>query len=184
MKKIKTLFITGYRSFELGIFKENDPRIEIIKKKLEKEIIYYIESGLEWVLIGGNLGVEIWAGETVSKLKINYSELKLGLLYPFAEFGEKWNSVNNEKLKEIEKSADFIGYVSKKPYYSDDQMKKHTDFILNHSDGSLVVYDQEYPGKTLFFFREADFFCQKNNYIIHAITMDDLQNSIENEESV
>lgn len=180
MKKIKRLFITGYRSFELGILKENDPRIAIIKKKLEKEIIHYIESGLEWVLIGGNLGIEIWAGETVSKLKINYSELKLGLLYPFAEFGENWNPLNNEKLKKIENSADFIGYVSKKTYYSAKQMQNHTDFILKHSDASLIVYDQDYEGKTLFFFRDANYFSLKNNYIIRLITMDDLQNSMEN----
>ena len=53
---MKTLYFTGYRSFELGVFQEKDPKIKIIKKVIKMSLLSYIEQGLEWVLISGNLG--------------------------------------------------------------------------------------------------------------------------------
>lgn len=36
MDRLKVMYISGYRSFELGVFKENDPKITVIKKVLKK----------------------------------------------------------------------------------------------------------------------------------------------------
>ncbi|HIY58835.1 MAG TPA: DUF1273 family protein, partial [Candidatus Tetragenococcus pullicola] len=56
MKTLKTLFISGYRTSELGVFTEKDPKIQIIKKVIKMSLKTYLEEGLEWVIIGGNLG--------------------------------------------------------------------------------------------------------------------------------
>ena len=66
----KTLYVTGYRSFELGIFQGKDPKITVIKMS-KKELASYIETGVEWILISGNLGVELWTAEVVGELKRN-----------------------------------------------------------------------------------------------------------------
>lgn len=53
---MKILAVTGYKSMELGIFKEDDERIKFIKAAIQKRLIGFIEEGLEWVLISGQMG--------------------------------------------------------------------------------------------------------------------------------
>ncbi|HAX1172564.1 TPA: DUF1273 family protein, partial [Enterococcus faecium] len=54
MDKSKVIYVSGYRSFELGVFKENDPKIQVVKNVLKKELHQLAEEGLEWVLVSGN----------------------------------------------------------------------------------------------------------------------------------
>ncbi|MHC5227521.1 SLOG family protein [Enterococcus sp. LJL99] len=179
MELVKTLYITGYRSFEIAVFQENDPKITVIKNVLKNEIISYLENGLEWILVSGNLGVEMWAAEVVGELKNDYPELKLGLIYPFQGFGENWNEKNQLLLKKVESLSDYVNAVSHQPYQSPAQLKMHTNFLLNHTGASLLIYDQEYPGKTAYFLKDCESFSEKNLYEIRLITMLDLQNSTE-----
>ncbi|MTE25225.1 DUF1273 family protein, partial [Microbacterium sp. ZXX196] len=60
---MKVAAISGYKPFEIGLFKKNDPAVEYIKKAIRKELEQLLEEGLEWVLISGQLGTELWAAE-------------------------------------------------------------------------------------------------------------------------
>ncbi|MGM0124223.1 hypothetical protein IGI37_001597 [Enterococcus sp. AZ194] len=179
MNNLKTLYLTGYRSFEIGVFTEKDPKIQVIKKVLKAEIQQYAENGLEWVLTSGNLGIELWGAEVVSELKEDFPELNLGIIFPFEEFGSQWNETNQLKLQTAKQLADYVDATSHQPYKAPDQLRNHTQFLLEHSGGTLMVYDKEFPGKTEFFVKAAEQFSEKFPYVIHMITMDDLQNSIE-----
>ena len=160
MDRLKVMYISGYRSFELGVFKENDPKITVIKKVLKKEIQQLVEEGLEWVLTSGNLGIETWVTEVVAELKQEYPELKLGIIYPFKEFGNNW----------------YVEAVSHQAYQSPSQLRNHTRFLLDHTDGCLLIYDPEFPGKTQYFLKEAQTYQQDHSYEIRLVSMDDLQN--------
>jgi uncharacterized phage-like protein YoqJ len=179
MENVKTLYVTGYKSFEIGVFQDNDPKIAVIKNVLKREIIGFLEAGLEWVLVAGNLGTEIWAAEVVAELKNDYPELKLGIIYPFKEFGSNWNEKNQGNLEKIERLADFVDSVSHQTYQSPAQLKMHTRFLLEHTGASLLIYDREYPGKTEYFLKDATLFSEQYPYEIRLITMDDLQNSLD-----
>lgn len=50
-------------------------KIIVIKNVLKKELVSYIEMGVEWILIFGNLGVEFWIVEVVGELKMEYLEV-------------------------------------------------------------------------------------------------------------
>ena len=176
MDRLKVMYISGYRSFELGVFKENDPKITVIKKVLKKEIHQLVEEGLEWVLTSGNLGIETWVTEVVAELKQEYPELKLGIIYPFKEFGNNWNENNQEKLRMEEQLADYVEAVSHQAYQSPSQLRNHTRFLLDHTDGCLLIYDTEFPGKTQYFLKEAQTYQQDHSYEIRLVSMDDLQN--------
>jgi len=89
---MKTLYFTGYRNYELGVFRAKDPKIAVIKKVIMSTLTNYVEEGLEWLLISGNLGAELWCAEAVEQLKQTYPELKLGIIFPFEGFGENWNN--------------------------------------------------------------------------------------------
>ena len=55
---MKRLWITGYRSYELNIFKDDDPKVQVIKEVLKK----YLRAQLElnddefWVITGPQMG--------------------------------------------------------------------------------------------------------------------------------
>ena len=184
MKTIQTMILTGYRSFELGVFQEKDPKIQIIKKAIKLTLHQYLEEGLEWILIGGNLGVEIWGGQVVLELQKEYPELKLGILFPFENFGENWNENNQQLLEDLKTQANYVNATSHAPYKDPSQLRNHSRFLLEHSGGAILVHDDEYPGKAQFFWKEARTYAEENPYVIHEISMDDLQNIIFDSDSV
>lgn len=175
MKPLKTLYVSGYRSFELGIFQEKDPKITIIKKALKKSLEKYLNNGLEWVIISGNLGVEFWTSQLMTELKEDYPELKLGLIFPFYDFGNNWNENNQQKLLAMKNTADYENATSHQPYNNPGQLKNHTRFILEKTQGCLLVYDPDYPGKTEYFYRGAIKFQENKDYSMEIIGMFELQ---------
>ncbi len=173
---IQRLYVTGYQSYELGIFSEKDPRVGVIKNVLRRELTALIENGLEWIIISGNLGTEIWTGQLVNELKQAYPQIKLAILFPFENFGSKWKEPNQLLLSQLVHTADFVDSVSHQPYQHPGQFKNHMNFLLQHTDATLAVYDAEYPGKSKFFLDDVRKFQEKNSYELLTITMDDLEN--------
>ena len=61
---MQRLWVTGYRSYELNTFSDNDPKIAVVKYVLKRRFVDLIEEGqLDWIITGANLGVEQWAAE-------------------------------------------------------------------------------------------------------------------------
>lgn len=181
---IKRLYVTGYQSYELGIFNEKDPRVQVIKNVLKRELIALVENGLEWIMISGSLGTEAWTGQIANELKTDYPELRLAIIFPFENFGSNWKEQNQLILSELVQRADFVESVSHQPYQNPGQFKNHVSFLLDHTDAALVVYDTEYPGKSKFFLADVEKYQLKNSYDLLTITMDDLENSSELGDSV
>ena len=98
---IKTIYVTGYKSFELNIFKDDAPEVSYLKKFISHKLTQLIDEGLEWVLIQGQLGIELWAAEVVISLKEDYPDLKLGIITPFYGHTDKWNELNQNKYRYI-----------------------------------------------------------------------------------
>ena len=69
---MNAILVTGYRGFELSIFQDKDPRIDVIKAAIRKDLIHYLEEGVEWFIFTGNLGFEYWALQVAKKLQADY----------------------------------------------------------------------------------------------------------------
>ena len=67
-----SLLITGYKAFEIGISTEKDMRIEIIKEAAKRDLIRFLEDGVDWLVFMGNLGFESWVLELAIDLKKDY----------------------------------------------------------------------------------------------------------------
>lgn len=173
---IKKLLVSGYRSFELNIFQENDPKIKRIKEVLKNELLFFIEEGLEWVITSGNLGVEQWVVEVVEDLKQDYPEIKVALLYPYHHFGHQWKESNQLKKEHVEQVADFCIATSQNDYFSPQQLKDHQHFLLTHTDGALLIYDEQAPGKPSFLLKAIQRYQNEKNYFYRLIDFDILQN--------
>lgn len=176
---MRNYYITGYSHFELGIFNEQDERLKILKQFLRHLEIELLEEGIEWFLFSGQLGIEYDAFNEALALKQDYPHLKLGVLFPYSNFGERWNEANQLRLADYKQKADFTGYVSKQPYQNPSQLKNHTHFLLTHTEGTALLYDEEYPGRLRYFLADAKSYSQQQPYKIQQYRLDDLQNFVE-----
>ncbi|MDE5051959.1 DUF1273 domain-containing protein [Niallia taxi] len=180
---MKVAAISGYKPFEIGLFKKNDPAVEYIKKAIRKELEQLLEEGLEWVLISGQLGTELWAAEVVYDMQINgHSELKLGVVTPFLNQEQGWKEENKEWYEEILMQADFVDSVSKKDYEGPNQLRMKNVFLLQKSDVLLMFYDTEKTGSPKYLYDLAAQYKERNNYDIRLIGFYDLQAIVDEEQ--
>lgn len=168
------LWVSGYRSYELGVFKEVDKRLDIIKYALKKELIMQIEQGVTWIITGPQLGVEQWSIEIVLELKKEY-DIKIALIAPYDNFQKNWQEEKQAKFLKLKTTVDYYATVSKKDYENPRQLKNWQDFMLSHTDASLLVYDVEREGKPIYDFNKITYFRQNHDYGLQLISFDDLQ---------
>ena len=166
------LWLSGYRSYELGVFNEKDLKVTIIKEALKQSLLAKLDQGLEWLITGPNLGVEQWGLEVGLDLKADYPDLKLALLEPYADFSKNWQEAKQVKLAQLRSQVDFFGLVSKAGYHSPQQLKNYQTFCFQHTDQALLIYDDLYPGKAKFTY---DFLKAQKDYPLDLVTMTDLQ---------
>ncbi|MBX8359918.1 SLOG family protein, partial [Staphylococcus aureus] len=105
---VKTVYVTGYKSFELNIFKDDAPEVHYLKQFIKHKIEQLLDEGLEWVLIQGQMGIELWTAEVVIELQRTYDSLKFAVITPFQGHTEKWNEHNQSKYANIIKHADYV----------------------------------------------------------------------------
>lgn len=176
---MKVIAVTGYKPYELQIFTNKDPAVYYIKKAIKKELIPLIENGLEWVIISGQLGVELWAAEVVYDLQLEYEGLKLAILTPFLNQEKNWKENNREFYELIVAQADFVESITKKEYENPYQFRLKNEFITNKSDGLLIVYDEEKEGSPKYQLQAATKKSEATQYPIYQINFYDLQLLVE-----
>lgn len=174
---VSRLWLTGYRSYELGVFGTEDPKLLVIKATLKKLLTEKIENGVDWLITGGQLGVEQWAAEVGLDLKATYPELKIAMMTPFAEFGGQWNETNQATYSQLASRVDFHQAVSSQPYHGPQQLRNYQEFMLTHTDEAVLVYDLEVPGKPKYDYQAIDRFQEQHPYPVTLIDMDWLQES-------
>jgi uncharacterized phage-like protein YoqJ len=179
---VRRVLITGYKATELGIFSLKHPGIAIIKKAIKKQILSLIDDGLEWVIVSGQWGVEVWAAEVVIELKQSYSNLQLAVITPFLEQEENWNEEKKEIYTSVLQNADYVNSVSKKKYEGGWQFKEKNKFLLRNTDGMVLVYDEENPGSPRFMKELAARRGLEVNYPIISINAFDLQSIVDEEQ--
>jgi uncharacterized phage-like protein YoqJ len=171
----KVALVTGYKPHELGIFGNKHPGVSIIKKVIMNKLLSLIEDGLEWVIISGQPGVELWAAECVIHLREEYPNVKLGILTPFLNQEERWKDEMKEQYNVILAEADFVESISKKPYEDSSQLRIKNQYLVQKSDVLVVVYDEETAGSPSYYVTEAVKKQEKQGYDIYYITPYDIQ---------
>jgi len=174
---VSRLWLTGYRSYELGVFGTQDPKILEIKDTLKKLLINKIENGTDWLITGGQLGVEQWAVEVGLSLKPDYPELKIAVMTPFSDFGGNWNEDNKGRYAQLASQVDFHQSVSEQPYHGPQQLRNYQEFMLTHTDEAVMVYDLEVEGKPKYDYQVIHRYQDQHAYPLTLIDMDWLQES-------
>ncbi|MGZ0052532.1 DUF1273 domain-containing protein [Brevibacillus gelatini] len=179
---VKRLLVSGYKAHELGIFHEKHPGRAIIKTALKRQLTRFLAEGLEWVIISGQLGVEMWAAETVLELKKEYPRLKLAVITPFLNQEEKWKEETQDYYRHIVMQADYLNSVYQTPYQGVWQLQEKDKFLLAHSDGLLLVYDEENEGSPKYLNKLAATKAAQGDYLFFRINAYDLQSIAEEQQ--
>lgn len=182
MDLTKVLAISGYKPFELGIFQKDHPSVSFIKAAIRKSLLPRLEEGVEWVLISGLLGAELWAAEVVFELQHEFPELKLAVITPFLNQESNWNEANKDWYESILAQADFVDSVTKKDYEKPWQFRLKNQFFIEKSDGLMLLYDQEKEGSPKYLYEMALQYQNHHSYPIELITFYDLQMIVEEEQ--
>lgn len=172
--KMQKLMVTGYKPMEINIFKNNDPRINFLKAAIRKKLIEFIEEGLEWVLISGQFGVELWAGEVVLDLKSEY-DIKLAIFPPFENQDSRWPDDTKELYQQLIMEADFYRPIYWGEYKGPYQFKAKNTWLINKSDACLILMDEEFPGSNRFIYEETK---KVAHYPVFFITPADLNDVV------
>lgn len=172
---MKSLVVSGYKSTELGIFKENDPRVAFIKAAIEKRLTSFIEQGLEWVIITGQLGVEMWTAEVVLDLKENH-DINIALIPPFENQEKRWTDPLKEKYQELTFIVDFFQPLYKGDYKGPYQFQAKNKWLVEKSDGCIILMDEDNPGSNKYLYDIAK---EKEGYQVDLITPMDLEDIVE-----
>lgn len=179
----KVVVVSGYKPHELGIFGQKHPSIHYIKAAIKKSLASLIEEGLEWVIISGQLGTELWAAEVVFDLQSEgYDDLKLAVIMPFLHQEENWKDENKEWYESILVQADYVDSITKKKYESPRQFILKNQFLIGKSDTLLLLYDLDREGTPKYIFETACQYKEKNEYDIILIDFYELQSIVEEEQ--
>lgn len=176
---IKVLTVTGYKSYEINIFKIDDQKVMFIKKAIKKRLISLIEEGLEWVIVSGQMGVELWASEVVIDLQQDDYQVKLAIIPPFENQDSRWPDPYKEAYQEAIMQADFFELLYQTDYKGPYQFKAKNKWLLEKSQASLILVDEENPGSVRFFLEEAKRKNSRVDYPIFYITPFDLDDVVQ-----
>ncbi len=171
------IWITGFRDYELGIFNNKDPKLTVINYALNKILTNAINDGCEWLITGGQLGIEQWAVEQALQLKeTTFPEFKIAMMTPFIDFGKNWKETKQLKLNALKEGVDFNSSVFNTPYKNPQQLKDYQNFMLAHTENSVIFYDTEVPNsRAKFEYNAMQNHANNHEYPVRLIDFERLQ---------
>ncbi len=122
--KEKTCCFTGHRKIPIKEYKH-------ISKRLQTEIIKLIEKGVMYFGVGGALGFDTLAAQTILNLRNQYPQIKLILVLPCKNQTLNWKENDIIEYKRIKNACDKYVYVSES--YSKECMYKRNRHLVDNS---------------------------------------------------
>lgn len=179
MNFLKSIFVSGYRSYELNIFDQKDPKFLYLKEFLRDRLKTYIENGVEWFIITGQLGIELWTGELVLEMQEENPEIQLAVILPFTSFGENWNETNQTLLEKVIHQANYVNYSSNKDYESPKQLNANQVFTIRNTDGALLIYDtmmgESADGSPKYVYDLIEKYQENNIYELNLVSFEEIE---------
>ena len=119
--------------------------------------------------------MEYWATDVARDLKAQYPNLKYSVITPFLEQEKNWNDQKKAQYFEMISSADFTTSVTKRPYEAPWQFIEKDKFIINNTDGALLVYDEDNEASPKYVLRLIEKYQENHDYELYKINAYDLQ---------
>lgn len=136
--------IIGHRPTRFKFkYSENNTGCKRLKKRLHDQFISLYEQGARRFLVGSSLGVDIWSGEILLKLKEQpeYSGIELVLVLPHPGHDARWDQRSKARLAFL--LAHCAEHITVGTQANAESYYKRNRYMVDHSDCLLAVYDND-----------------------------------------
>lgn len=136
-----TCAITGHRPTRFKFkYKENNNGCKRLKRRLKEQMISLYEQGVRRFYVGGALGVDLWSGEILLRMREQpeYADVQIVLAIPFEGHDNGWDERSRTRLAFLKRYSEVIVIGTNAGAAS---YKKRNQFMINHADCLLAVYD-------------------------------------------
>ena len=110
-----------------------------IKAALEQKVRAAIEEGYQTFISGMARGVDIWAAETVLRLRAGGQPIRLVCAVPYKGFETRWSAAWQVRYHRILSGADWVQYIC--PRYSPDCFQIRNQWMVDRSARIIAVYN-------------------------------------------
>ena len=137
--------VTGHRPSRFKFKYSEDYSLckKIKRAMLEQFKRLYDEQGVRRYYVGGALGVDMWAGELILRLKERpgYGDIKLVVVLPFEGHDAKWDERSKRRMDFLLRMCSdcvVIGQEDCRENYI-----KRNCYMVDHADYLVAVYDNK-----------------------------------------
>lgn len=145
MRQYGACAVTGHHPSRFKFkYNENYSLCKKLKRTmLEQFKKLYDEQGVRRYYVGGTLGVDMWAGELILRLKEQpgYGNIELVVVPPFEGHDAKWDERSKRRMDFLRRMcSDYvvIGTEDCRESYI-----KRNGYMVDHADYLVAVYDNE-----------------------------------------
>lgn len=141
-----TCAITGHRPNRFKWkYNENNNGCKRLKKRMRDQFVLLYEKGVRQFWVGGALGVDMWAGEILLRLKEQpeYSEIKLMVALPFEGHDAGWDERNKNRLVFLIRHSEKVVVVGEKGQIPEKNYRRRNEYMVDQADCLLAVYDND-----------------------------------------
>lgn len=173
---MKTCCLTGHRpkGFPWDYADKKCMKHKSYLVLLREKVVELISEGYSRFISGGALGADSDFAEIVIDLReCAYPDITLEIAVPCPNQALKWCEEDKRRYKKICKAADSVNVISKK--YTNFCMQKRNEYMVDHSDFVIVVWNGEKQGGTYRTFQ----YTQRKKKPFMVIDLQDLSQDIE-----
>lgn len=138
--------ITGHRPTRFKFkYKEDTAGCKRLKKRLRDQFVLLYEQGVRRFYVGGALGVDMWAGEILLRLKEQpeYEDMALFLAIPFEGHDASWDERSRRRLAFLRKHFTKTVIVDPEGWLPEESFRKRNKYMVDHADVLVAVYDND-----------------------------------------
>ena len=146
MDKINICAITGHRPTRFRFkYDENNNGCKRIKKRIRDQLMLLYKQGVRQFWVGGALGVDMWAGEILLRLKEQpeYNEIQLMIALPFEEHDANWEERSRRRMSFLIKHSTQTVIVGQKEAPPAVNYRRRNAYMIDRADCLLAVYDND-----------------------------------------
>lgn len=136
--------ITGHRPVRFNWkYQENGTRCKRLKRRIQEQFTLLYEQGVRRFYAGGALGVDIWAGEILLRLKDQpeYGNIELVVALPFENHDAQWDARSKSQLTFLINHGSETITVGTTAEPAAVCYKRRNYYMADHADCLLAVYD-------------------------------------------
>ena len=142
----KTCAITGHRPARFKWkYKENHTGCKRLKKRIRDQIAALYEQGVRHFWVGGALGVDMWSGEIILRLKEQpeYGEIQLHIALPFEGHDAEWDERSQSRMAFLIRHSVETVIVGDPSQPAVVNYRRRNEYMVDHADCLLAVYDND-----------------------------------------